>query len=60
MPTVSPYDQAGEAAANGEFGEFHGPGSYNVAFKDAVAGLRETDYDPASSRIEQVLTADAQ
>ncbi|MFC7132949.1 MULTISPECIES: hydroxyethylthiazole kinase [Salinibaculum] len=54
------FGLAGEAAANGEFGEFHGPASYNVAFKDAVAGLRETDYDPASSRIEQVLTADAQ
>ena len=51
------FGLAGEAAAAGEFGDVHGPGSYNVAFKDAVAGLRSTDHDAAESRIEQVLEA---
>ena len=49
------YGLAGEAAAAGEFGEVHGPGSYNVAFKDSVAGLAETDHDAAGGRVEQVL-----
>lgn len=38
------------------FGEFHGPASYHVAFKDAIAGLAETDRDDADTRIEQVLS----
>ena len=54
------FGRAGEAAASGEFGEVHGPGSYNVAFKDAVAGLRDTDYASAEDRIERVLTTDPQ
>ncbi|MFT4946584.1 MAG: hydroxyethylthiazole kinase [Natronomonas sp.] len=49
------FGLAGEAATQGEFGEVHGPSSYNVAFKDAVAGLRETDHDDADSRIKRVL-----
>ena len=52
------FGLAGEAAAAEEFGEVHGPSSYNVAFKDAVAGLRETEYDPADERIETVLSAE--
>ena len=52
------FGLAGEAAAAGEFGDVHGPGSYNVAFKDAIAGLAETDHDDADSRIERVLTAE--
>jgi len=51
------FGLAGEAAAAGEFGDIHGPGSYNVAFKDAVASLRTTDHDAIESRIEQVLNA---
>jgi hydroxyethylthiazole kinase len=51
------FGLAGEAAAAGEFGDVHGPGSYNVAFKDAVAGLRGTDHDAADTRIERVLKA---
>jgi len=51
------FGLAGEAAAAGEFGDIHGPGSYNVAFKDAVANLRTTDHDAIESRIEQVLNA---
>ncbi len=54
------FGRAGEAAASGEFGEVHGPGSYNVAFKDAVAGLRDTDYASAEDRIERVLSTDPQ
>jgi hydroxyethylthiazole kinase len=53
------FGLAGEAAADEAFGEFHGPASYNVAFKDAIAGLAETDTDHADERIEQLLTADA-
>jgi hydroxyethylthiazole kinase len=49
------FGLAGEAAAAGEFGEVHGPSSYNVAFKDAIAGLRTADYDAPESRIEEVL-----
>ena len=51
------FGLAGEAAAAGEFGDVHGPGSYNVAFKDAVASLRTTDHGAIESRIEQVLDA---
>ena len=50
---------AGEVAAGGQFGEFHGPASYNVAFKDAVAGLADADRDPAAGRIERVLSTEA-
>jgi hydroxyethylthiazole kinase len=49
------FGLAGEAAAAGEFGPVHGPASYNVAFKDAVAGLRDVTTDPADDRIEQVV-----
>lgn len=52
------FGLAGEAATKGEFGEVHGPGSFNVAFKDAVAGLAGTDADVASDRIEQVLSTE--
>lgn len=54
------YGLAGEAAADGEFGTVHGPGSYNVAFKDAVAGLAETETDGATDRIERLLTTGAE
>ena len=50
------FGLAGEAAADGEFGDVHGPASFHVAFKDAVAGLGGTDTDAASDRIEQVLS----
>lgn len=52
------FGLAGEAAASGQFGEFHGPASYLVAFKDAIAGLRTTEYATADSRIETVLTTE--
>jgi hydroxyethylthiazole kinase len=47
------YGLAGEAAAAGAFGEYHGPASYRTAFLDAVAG-HEPTVDPAE-RIEQVV-----
>ena len=53
------FGLAGESAAAGEFGDVHGPGSYNVAFKDAVAGLRDTAHDPATTRIEQIVDIEA-
>jgi len=49
------FGLAGEAAAAGAFGDVHGPGSYSVAFKDAVAGVRDTATDPADDRIELVI-----
>jgi hydroxyethylthiazole kinase len=52
------FGLAGEAASNGKFGEVHGPGSYNVAFKDAIAGLAGTDHDDGGDRIKRVLTAE--
>ncbi len=58
LAATTAFGLAGEAAAEGAFGDVYGPGSYNVAFKDAVAGLRDTEYDPAVERIEQVLSVD--
>ena len=52
------FGLAGEAAAAGEFGAVHGPGSYSVAFKDAVAGLRDTARDAAADRIERIVDAE--
>lgn len=52
------FGLAGEAAAAGEFGAVHGPGSYGVAFKDAVAGLRDTARDAAADRIERIVDAE--
>lgn len=52
------FGLAGEAAAAGEFGTVHGPGSYGVAFKDAVAGLRDTARDAAADRIERIVDAE--
>ena len=49
------FGLAGEAAAAGAFGDVHGPGSYSVAFKDAVAGVRDTATDPADDRIELAI-----
>ena len=46
---------AGEAAADGAFGDVAGPGSFAVAFRDAIAAL---PFDHAlGCRTEQVLTA---
>ncbi|MWG33677.1 hydroxyethylthiazole kinase [Halomarina oriensis] len=50
------FGLAGEAAADGRFGEYHGPASYEVAFLDAVAGLADTDPE-AAGRIERVVEA---
>ncbi|RLM53418.1 hydroxyethylthiazole kinase [Halobellus sp. Atlit-31R] len=47
------YGLAGEAAAAGEFGEYHGPASYLTTFLDAVAGHDPTA-DPAE-RIHEVM-----
>ena len=47
------YGLAGEAAAAGAFGEFHGPASYLTAFLDAVAG-HEPTADP-DDRIQEVI-----
>ncbi len=51
------FGLAGEAAANGEFGAVHGPASYLVAFKDAVAGIHQTDLN-VEDRIEPLLEAE--
>jgi hydroxyethylthiazole kinase len=52
------FGLAGEAAAEGAFGEYHGPASYMTAFRDAVAGLHGVETDPVRDRIECVLTAE--
>jgi hydroxyethylthiazole kinase len=46
------YGLAGEAAAEGAFGEYHGPASYLTAFLDAVAGHEpETDASTRTTRV---------
>ncbi|MFB6113950.1 MAG: hydroxyethylthiazole kinase [Halodesulfurarchaeum sp.] len=50
------FGLAGELAAGEAFGPVRGPASYNVAFKDSIAGLRDADYDEPASRVSQVLT----
>lgn len=50
------FSLAGEAAANGDFGEVHGPASFNVSFKDSIAGLAGADTDDAGSRIKEVFS----
>jgi hydroxyethylthiazole kinase len=52
------FGLAGEAAADGAFGEYHGPASYQTAFRDAVAGLREAGADDPAERVERVLVAE--
>ena len=49
------FGLAGEAAADGRFGDYAGPASYKVAFLDAVAGLDGVDLPDAASRIERVV-----
>lgn len=49
---------AGEAAADGQFGEYAGPASYKIAFLDAVAGLGGVDLPAGDERIERVLEAE--
>jgi hydroxyethylthiazole kinase len=52
------FGLAGEAAAGGQFGDVHGPGSFHVAFRDAIAGLHEVDHDDADERVERVLSTE--
>jgi hydroxyethylthiazole kinase len=49
------FGLAGEAAADGAFGGYHGPASYRVALRDAIAGLRETGTDDPAERIRRVF-----
>ena len=51
------FGLAGEAAAAGDFGEYHGPASYSIAFRDAIAGLREASPGPLRDRIERLVEA---
>jgi hydroxyethylthiazole kinase len=51
------FGLAGEAAAAGDFGEYHGPASYSIAFRDAIAGLREASPGPLRKRIERLVEA---
>ena len=50
---------AGEAAAAGEYGEYAGPASYEIAFLDAVAGLEPETLSAASDRVSRVLVGDS-
>jgi hydroxyethylthiazole kinase len=49
------FGLAGEAAADGAFGEYYGPASYQTAFRDAVAGLDGSEVADPADRIERVL-----
>lgn len=50
------FGLAGEAAAAGEYGRVEGPASYEIAFRDAVAGLSPDTVSAAEDRIEAALT----
>ena len=47
------FGLAGEAAAAEQFGAYHGPASYHVAFKDAIANVRDADTDPVAERVDR-------
>lgn len=49
------FGLAGEAAAAGEYGEYAGPASYEIAFLDAVAGLEPELLANSSDRVYRVL-----
>jgi hydroxyethylthiazole kinase len=49
------FGLAGEAAAAEQFGAYQGPASYGIAFRDAVAGLRDAETEPAGERIERAV-----
>lgn len=56
------YGLAGERAAAGDYGEYTGPASYEVAFRDAMAGFSLSD-DTASgtdvgARIERIAASE--
>ncbi|MDQ2054151.1 hydroxyethylthiazole kinase [Halobellus sp. H-GB7] len=53
------FGLAGEAAAAGEYGDYAGPASYEIAFLDAIAGLDPTSLSNAKDRIARVPTAKA-
>src|SRR5699024_4123314 len=52
------FGLAGEAAANGTFGEYTGPESYRVCFHDAVAGLSEYACATPNDRIKPAVRND--
>ncbi|WP_049997131.1 hydroxyethylthiazole kinase [Halococcus sediminicola] len=52
------FGLAGEAAADGAFGEHAGPASYRTCFLDAVAGLRDIPLATPADRIELAVRND--
>jgi hydroxyethylthiazole kinase len=52
------FGLAGEAAADGAFGEYAGPESYRICFHDAVAGLSESELVTPDDRIELAVQSD--
>jgi hydroxyethylthiazole kinase len=52
------FGLAGEAAADGAFGEYAGPESYRTCFHDAVAGLSESALVTPADRIESTVRSD--
>jgi hydroxyethylthiazole kinase len=54
------FGLAGEAAAEGAFGEVHGPASFMTAFRDAVAGLAagQAAVDPVADRVQRVISTE--
>ncbi|KTG27701.1 hydroxyethylthiazole kinase [Haloferax profundi] len=53
LSATAAYGLAGELAADGSFGAYHGPASYKIAFLDAVAGLADAAPD-VTGRIERI------
>jgi hydroxyethylthiazole kinase len=49
------FGVAGELAAEGAFGEYAGPASYETAFLDAVAGFGARETPPLGDRVERVV-----
>lgn len=45
------FGRAGERAAEGAYGEYHGPASYRTAFLDAVAGIDADEVGAPGERI---------
>jgi hydroxyethylthiazole kinase len=52
------FGLAGEAAADGVFGEYAGPESYRTCFHDAVAGLGDIGLATPADRIESTARSD--
>lgn len=63
LTATTAYGLAGERAAAGDFGESAGPASYEMAFRDAMAGIAASEADVSAetdvrTRIERIATSE--